>query len=163
MIEIVKNLYIGSQEDYENNVKYSLDDWFIIHACKEPYHRKALRYTGRAASQDHPEYLIAKRSNKLILNLIDADNPDYIPKEIIDTTIEAICQNIEEKKILLHCNQGCSRSATIGLLYLHAIGVITTDNFVEAEQLYLKVYPYYNPANGMKRFANNNWNIYKQK
>lgn len=70
MKEITKNLFIGSQEDYEQDVKFQ-PDWFVIHACKEPYHRQALGYTGRAAANTHPEYLIAERENRLILNLVD--------------------------------------------------------------------------------------------
>lgn len=41
MKEIIKNLYIGNADDYEQYVK-GKDDWSIVHACKEPYHRKAL-------------------------------------------------------------------------------------------------------------------------
>lgn len=160
MIEITPNLYVGSQIDYENEVRHE-QGWYVIHACKEPYHREALGYTGRAAIKDHPEYLIARRGNKLILNLVDVDNPDYISKDIIDAAIDAICENLSSKKVLLHCNQGCSRSATIGLLYLHFIDILSTDNFNEAELQYLKLYPHYNPANGMRTFALNNWDNYK--
>lgn len=162
MIEITKNLYIGSQENYEREVKHSSEDWYVIHACKEPYHRLALGYTGRAASKDHPEYLIARREGRLILNLVDVDNPNYISKEIIDTAIEAIDLHIGNKKVLVHCNQGCSRSATIGMLYLHSIGVISTNNFEDAEQQYIQLYPNYNPANGMRVYARDNWDMYNQ-
>ncbi len=157
MIEITKNLYIGSQDDYESNVKFQ-PNWFVIHACKEPYHRQALGYTGRAVVNTHPEYLIAERDNRLILNLVDVDNP--IAKEIIDKAIVSINENIENKNILLHCNQGMSRSATIGLLYLHYAEIITADNFREAEEEYLKIYPSYNPANGMRVFAETHWTDY---
>ncbi len=162
MKEIVKNLFIGSQDDYELQVK-SQNNWFVIHACKEPYHRQALGYTGRAASKDHPEYLIAKRKNRLILNLVDVDNPAYISELIIDEAIKNIVENVGKRNVLLHCNQGCSRSATIGLLYLHYVGVIITDDYEEAEQEYLQIYPFYNPANGMRMYAKNNWNKYKSK
>jgi len=37
MKEIVHNLYIGSQDDYEHIVKQE-PGWRVIHACKEPYH-----------------------------------------------------------------------------------------------------------------------------
>ena len=161
MKEITRNLYIGSQDDYESNVKFQLD-WFIVHACKEPYHRQALGYTGRAVANTHPEYLIAERENKLILNLVDTADPKYIAKEIIDKAIAAIDENIESKNVLVHCNQGMSRSATIGLLYLHHVGVISTDNFEEAENEFIKIYPDYNPANGMRIFAELNWNNYQK-
>jgi predicted protein tyrosine phosphatase len=160
MIEITKNLYVGSQDDYELNVKFQ-PNWFVIHACKEPYHRQALGYTGRATANTHPEYLIAERSNRLILNLVDVANPKYIAKEIVDKAIATIDENIATKKILLHCNQGMSRSATIGLLYLHHTGVISTNDFNEAEDEYLKLYPEYNPANGMRVFAETYWDNYK--
>ncbi len=161
MIEITKNLYIGSQDDYELNVKFQ-PDWFVIHACKEPYHRQALGYTGRAVANTHPEYLIAERPNRLILNLVDVADPKYIAKEIIDKAIVTIDANIDSRNVLVHCNQGMSRSATIGLLYLHHAGIITTDNFKEAEEEFLKLYPNYNPTKGMRVFAETHWNDYKK-
>ncbi len=77
MIEVYPFLYIGDQNDYESNVKHQ-PGWYVVHACKEPYHRQALGYTGRAVSNTHPEYLIARRGNRLILNMVDADDPSYI-------------------------------------------------------------------------------------
>ena len=62
MVKIHNNLYIGNQQDYEGNVK-GRTDWCVIHACKEPYHRALLGYTGRGAPKNHPEYLIAKRES----------------------------------------------------------------------------------------------------
>ena len=158
MKEIYPNLHIGSESDYENAVKYQ-EGWFIIHACKEPYHRLALGYTGRAASKDHPEYLIARRDNHLILNLVDVPDPSYISKVIIDEAIKAIGSNINHLKVFVHCNQGMSRSATIGLLYLHSIKAIAED-FATAEDMYMELYPYYNPGNGMREYAMQNWDNY---
>ncbi len=84
MIEVHPCLFVGSQIDYESQVS-SKPNWAVVHACKESYHRQALGYSGRAVSKEHPEYLIARRGARLILNLIDADNPAYIPDEIMDT------------------------------------------------------------------------------
>lgn len=159
MKEIYHNLYIGSQNDYESIVKYQ-DGWAVIHACKEPCHRQALGYSGRSVSKDHPEYLISRRDNHLILNLVDAPDPAYIPKQIIDEAIRTIHHSLENGvKVLVHCNQGMSRSAVIGLLYLKAIHAIN-DNFIEAEKEYLQLYPWYNPGNGMRMFAAQNWSNY---
>lgn len=162
MKEITRNLFIGSQDDYELNVKF-LPDWYVIHACKEPYHRQALGYSGRAVANTHPEYLIAERDNRLILNLVDAADPKYIAKEIIDKAVAAIDENINSRKVLLHCNQGMSRSATIGLLYLHHIGIISTSFFKEAETEFKNLYPLYMPGNGMRVFAEQNWDYYQKK
>lgn len=156
MVKIADNLYISSQDDYELIVKFQ-PNWFVIHACKEPYHRQALGYTGRAVANTHPEYLIAERGNELILNLVDVEDPKYIAKEIIDKAISAIDENLKTKKVLVHCNQGMSRSATIGLLYLHHIGIFKSYIFEDAEKEFLKLYPFYNPGNGMRIFAKQNW------
>lgn len=63
MIEIHTNLYVGNETDYEHKVK-NQEGWDVIHACKEPYHREALGYSGRGAPKAHPEYLMAKRENR---------------------------------------------------------------------------------------------------
>lgn len=158
MKQIYNNLYIGSQYDYENIVKYQ-DGWFIIHACKEPYHRQALGYLGQGAPTTDPEYLFAYRGDHLILNLVDAPTVDYIPKPIIDEAIKAIKINIQKKKVFVHCNQGGSRSAVIGLLYLKAVHAIS-DDFVQAEKAFLQLYPCYSPGKGMRMFAMRNWTNY---
>ncbi|MDR1908375.1 MAG: dual specificity protein phosphatase family protein [Spirochaetaceae bacterium] len=122
MIEIYHNLFIGAEQDYESKVS-GRPDWFVVHACKESYHRRLLDYTGRGAPKEHPEYLIARRSNILFLNLADADDPAYIPKEIIDSALNFIDEALSnDNPCLVHCNQGESRSPSIGLLYLVSQG-----------------------------------------
>lgn len=159
MKEIVRNLYIGSQDDYEYRVKKE-PGWRVIHACKEPYHREALGYKSLGAPKESPECFFAYRGSDLILNLVDVANPQYIPKQIIEEAIQFIDKHISESKILVHCNQGQSRSAVIGLLYLHHIGEISTRNFRQAESEYSKHYPMYKPNNGMRMFAAENWDNY---
>lgn len=158
MKEIFPNLFVGSEEDY-NRIKNDLKGWYIIHACKEPFHRRALGYKGRGAQKDHPEYLIAERDGRLILNLVDADDPAYIPKEIIDKALETIEREISNSKILLHCNQGMSRSAIIGMLYLRAKDELPF-NFDVSETKFKELYPFYNPNSGMRIFAQRNWDEY---
>ena len=87
MIEILINLYIGDQYDYENQVKFK-SAWNVIHACRNPHYRRFLGYTGRGAPKGHPEYLIARRENRLYLNLVDAIDPKYNLKENLDSAIE---------------------------------------------------------------------------
>lgn len=161
MIEIEGNLFVGGEFD-EQQVR-GQPGWFFIHACKEPYHRQALGYAGRAASKDHPEYLVARREGRLILNLVDAADVNYIPAEIVDAALVAIHENIGGNRILLHCNQGQSRSPTIGLLYLlkftDRLSGLDRDAAIDA---FRSIYPTYNPARGMAEYARINWGRYCQ-
>jgi len=160
MTEVHKNLFVGNEIDYDLTVK-NQEGWSVVHACKEPYHRQALGYSGRAASKDHPEYLMAKRGNRLILNLVDADNPAYIPKEIIDEALSFIDEQLSNRqKVLVHCNQGQSRSPGIGLLYLAKEGIISNDSFREALNEFRAIYPGINMAGGMRGFLEENWKEY---
>lgn len=102
MIEVHKNLFVGGEGD-EQQVR-SLAGWFVIHACKEPYHRQALGYSGRAANKDHPEYLIAHRPGRLILNLVDVADVNFIGAALVDAALAAIHENLPSQKVLVHCN-----------------------------------------------------------
>jgi predicted protein tyrosine phosphatase len=161
MIEIYPNLHIGNQDDYELNVARQ-SGWAVVHACKEPYHRQALGYTGRAVSKTHPEYLIARRENRLILNLVDVDNPAYIPKEIMDAALTFVDEQLSSGiKVLVHCNQGGSRSPSIGLLYLAKFtDKLPTSSFSEAENSFRSLYPPYSPAAGVRGFMMQHWTLY---
>lgn len=161
MIEIHPNLFVGAEAD-EATVRGQFG-WYVIHACKEPYHRQALGYTGRAAAKDHPEYLIARRPGRLILNLVDVDNVAYIGSELVDAGIEAIHSNIETANVLIHCNQGASRSPTIAFLFL----VKHTDRYEglsldAATAAFRADYPPYAPARGMADYARINWSAYSR-
>ena len=160
MIEVYPNLFIGTANDYELQAK-GQEGWSVVHACKEPYHRQELGYRSQGAPKGHPEYLIAKRENRLILNLVDAPNPAYIPKEIIDTALEFIHKGLSEgRKVLVHCNLGESRSPSIGLLYLSLYTGNLPKEFFAAEQKFRQIYPPYNPGAGMRGFLVKNWGDY---
>lgn len=160
MIEIYPNLFIGTAEDYEFQVK-GQPDWMVVHACKEPCHRNALGYTSRGAPKGDPEYLIARRGNRLILNLVDAPDPNYIPKDIIDAALGFVREGLSgSRKVLVHCNLGESRSPGIGLLYLGAYTDLLPKEFAAAEERFRQIYPAYRPSAGMRGFLVKNWDSY---
>lgn len=158
MKEIDKNLFVGNLNDYENN-QFD-NDYYFVQACKEPCHRKALGYTGRSANENHPEYLIAYRERKIILNMIDPPTGKYFENIMFESSLAFINENLEKgNKVLIHCNQGISRSPSIGLLYLATKGKIRNENFIVAEQDFKKLYPDYAPS-GIKEFLSLNWQNY---
>lgn len=147
-------LWIGSQEDYEKQTAhFDAENWAIVHACKEPYHRQLLGYTERAAPKDHPEYLFAEREGVLYLNLVDAPLPEYIPEELINKALDFIDQQLKAgTHVLVHCNQGESRAPSIGLLYLVRINYLA-GNPEGIQILFKDIYPEYNPGKGMLGFV----------
>jgi predicted protein tyrosine phosphatase len=158
MIEVHSGLFVGDQASYESHVRLE-SDWAVVHACKEPYHRQALGYSGRAASKSHPEYLIARRDNRLVLNLVDADDPAYIPAEIMDAAVTFIHEHLSAgRRVLVHCNQGLSRSPAIAMLYLGThTDRLSRGSFEQALTSFREVYPPFAPAGGVLGFLRGRW------
>lgn len=156
MKEVFRNLYIGNDADCAACAKNS--DFAIVHACKT-CHQKALRYT-KSLPQTHPNYLVYENGNHLFLNLVDMPN-EFSPKFTHPIFLAAICfigKNIADKKVLIHCNQGQSRSTSIGLVYLAIAGVISKDTYQNAVKDFINIYPEYIPGNGAMLYTKNNWN-----
>lgn len=158
MTEIYPNLFVGNLIDYEQN-QFD-DDFYFVQACKESCHRKALGYTGRSADENHPEYLIAYRERRIILNMIDPPTSKYFENILFEKSLNFIDVQLKNgKKVLVHCNQGFSRSPSIVLLYLATIKKIDSSSFENAEANFLKLYPTYKPS-GIKEFLTLNWKHY---
>lgn len=154
MIEVHPGLFVGSEADELGTRGAS--EWFVVHACKEPFHRRALGYDGRAAPKGHPEYLVAHRPGCIILNLVDAPDPKFIRPEVIAAAIKAIADNITRSKVLVHCNRGGSRAPTIALLYLCLHTPMFDDcDVARAAERFKALYAPYKPAAGMAGFARN--------
>ena len=162
MIEVHPNIFVGSAVDYEQRVRGE-SGWAVVHACKEPYHRQALGYSGRSAPSTHPEYLFARREDRLFLNLVDADEPRYFSKEIMIAAISFIHEALASgKKVLIHCNQGESRGPSIALLFLACrLSVIPSDSLESSEIAFRVLYPEYRPKNGIRGHLLEYWAQYR--
>ena len=158
LVEVAPGLWVGDQVAYETAVK-GVPGWRIVHACKEPYHRALLGYSGRAAPKDHPEYLWAERGDQLFLNLVDAPDPAYVPAPLVEKALAWIHDSlVGGSKVLVHCNVGESRSPTLALLYLATYtDGLPRDDLVAAEVVFRSLYPRYAPGLGMRGFLAQHW------
>jgi hypothetical protein len=164
MIEVDHHLFVGNQIDYETKVK-GKPGWSVVHACKEPYHREAVGYTGRSLDRGHSEYLLAYRDvdgaqfTRLALNMIDAPKMDFFRDEMIDAALAFMHLAVTGRRdTLVHCNQGGSRSPSLVLLYLRRYTDHFDDmTFEEAEDVFRAMYPLYLPAAGIRAYVAANW------
>lgn len=153
MREIIPNLFCGSEIDFTDSIDNEPDVWAILHACKEPFHRCFVGYTGRGCPKESSEYLWADRGNRLALNIVDAPKAEFFDKSMIDKALDFIEQKLNMGyKVLVHCNQGESRSPSIVLLYLIKQDIIKGDTFSDCEAEFVKTYPEYNPGIGIREF-----------
>jgi len=163
MKEVYKDLYVGNQQDYEN--KCFDDSFSFLLAAKEPFHRQALNYSGRACPKDNPEYLWAyrDRGSKLILNIVDASSSLFFNKDMIDEALDFIEEELfKGKNVGIFCNKGESRSASLALLYLIKHGIIKGETLEDCEVEFLRVYPEYNPGSGIREFVKEHFKEYKK-
>jgi predicted protein tyrosine phosphatase len=170
MFRVYANLYCGNDEDYLNlekecvpgEVDQPTNGWAVLHACKESYHRSFVGYTTRGCPKDSQEYFWAERGNRLALNIVDAPKPEFFAKEMIDKALEFIDQKLNEGyKVLVHCNQGESRSPSLCLLYMVSKGLFGQEvDFEKAEEAFRNIYPSYNPGSGIREFMRLNWGEY---
>lgn len=170
MKKIIDNLYVGTVVDYEivgGDTAISRD-FSILGACKEPLHRQHARlqgadcdgYTGRAMAADEPEYLWAEREHALYLNLIDAREEKYIPREAIEKALNFIYSEIMlGRDVLIVCNKAESRSPAIAFMFLMDLDFFgSQDSFEEIEASFKRTfYPEYSPGVGIRNFTKTYW------
>ena len=161
MIEVFPRLFIGTKNDYETSVSGQAG-WAIVHACQEPYHRLAVGYRGWNAPKNHPECLLARRDNRLMLCLRDLPVSWFIRKEMLEQTLDFIEQMHDSGlNVLVHCFQGRSRSPSITLLYLATrLQVLPTESLEAAEAPFRRLYPPYWPTRGIREHLRRHWQHY---
>jgi hypothetical protein len=153
MIEVYPNLFIGTEEDC---FFIQRDDWAVVHACKSPCHQRVLGYKG-SLPKDHPNYLICERGNHLFLNIIDPNEPLFMPPLFV-ASLDFIEKHISKRKVMIHCNEGLSRSPSLDLLYLaKRASVIDNESYVAAARDFIKLFPSYRPQRGIALYLKLHW------
>jgi hypothetical protein len=153
---IAPNLYVGNDETYE-----ALKDrpgWAFVRCCKygPGGHQDTLQYHSLGAPKG-PDYLTVTRGNRMALNFIDAEDPNFIPREMVDKGLHFIADKLAEGcKVLVACNAGHSRGPTTAMLFLRSIGELP-GNFIASERKFTTLYPRYDPGLGVRQFARSEW------
>ncbi len=155
--EIINRLWIGDDADYDK-----LKDkpgWSYLRCCKEGPggHRDVLGYTTRAAPKGKDYFYTLPTENHMALNLIDADDPNYIRDEVIHPALKFIQERLDAgDKVLVACNAGISRSPSIVLMYLRHINDLPMGSHHGIAQ-FKKLYPKYNPNTGMLHYVRSSY------
>jgi hypothetical protein len=154
--KIIDGLYLGDEEGLSEAERRG---YSVLAACKDgspDCHRAVLGYTGLGAPKDKNYYFV-QRGDHMALNLIDSEDPAFIPDEVIDAGLNFLKQERDAgKKIFVHCIAGHSRSTSIMLMFLRAIGEMP-ERFLRAEHKFRTLYPEYDPGKGMRAHTRRRW------
>lgn len=169
-VEIYPNVFVSDQASAEGLLatcnKEEKEEWFVLHCCKEPFHRNMVGYTGRGCPKDSPEYLFARRGNRMALNMVDAKSPEFFSKEMIEAGLDFLEEGYKAgKKLLVHCNQGESRGPSVAMLFVFRRKLYNKPKFYkitfeEAESEMKRIYPAYAPADGIRGHLMQYWGEY---
>ncbi|HHX12595.1 MAG TPA: dual specificity protein phosphatase family protein [Clostridiales bacterium] len=152
MTEITHNLFVGDDSDCASGL-FS----HIIHACKT-CHQTALSYRDSLQST-HPNYLIYETESDLYLNMVDMER-ELLPlytNPIMFAAMNFLDKYTKEHKILVHCNQGFSRSPSIVLLYCARKKIIPSTSYHDALKQFIELFPQYNPGRGIALYMEHNF------
>jgi hypothetical protein len=147
--EIIDHLYVGDDAGYEKLKER--DGWSWLRCCKEGPggHRQLLGYDTLGAPKG-PDYIWYRKNKHLMaLNIIDLEDPSFIPVSAIEEGIEFISERRNAgDKVLVACNSGHSRSPSIVMLYLRSIGELPQP-INRAKRIFKTLYHPYDPAHGV--------------
>ncbi|SRR6266851_8191883 len=156
MQEVIDHIWIGSDKD---DAEAKRRGYARLVCAKDANggHREMLGYTTMGAPQG-PNYLFVQRGNHAAMNLIDVDDPEMIPTEMLDQGLEfAFKQYKSGHKILFHCNAGHSRSPSCALAFLRTIGEMP-HSLKTSMHVFKTLYRPYDPGVGMRKKLAENWN-----
>jgi hypothetical protein len=159
--EIISRLYVGDEEAVPEATRRG---YSILAACKDgspDCHRAVLGYTTLGAPKDENYYFYRSDAKHMALNLIDVDNPDYIPDEAIDAGLQFMKERYDAgDKVFSHCIAGHTRGPLMMLAFLRTIGEMPS-GFLASERKFRALYPEYDPGRGMRVHVRARWDALK--
>lgn len=154
MREVFPRVFVGNQLSCRSGTT----EMAVVHACKSPCHQRAVGYSGSLA-REHPEYLALEDGANLWLNMIDPPLPLF-QREVFHRFLAfAALHHDRGGSVLIHCNQGESRSPSLALLLLaRHLRQLPDVSFAAACHAYQAVDAAYRPGVGIARFLTEEWN-----
>jgi len=151
---ITERLSFGNESDCTHIVDGTIA---VVHACKEPCHRRAVGYSTRTIPSNHPNYLVLDRGHHLYLNLIDPPQPLFMMPSF-EAFLNFTDRQIAERPVLIHCNQGESRAPSLTLLYMaKRLALLPNESYPAAATAFRQKYPY-KPGQGIQSWLTTHWN-----
>lgn len=155
------DLYVGNINDL---MKINETEWAIVHATQTIHYKYfGWNRTTNKPNKNHPNYILYERDNHLSLNWVDgaAYLYNWSGPETFIKVLDFIDKWIKTKKVLVHCDQGFSRSPTLCLLYLSKrTDKLSSTSYEEAKKAFINIFPEYNPG-GIGDYISKNWNLIK--
>lgn len=94
----------------------------------------------------------------LYLNIIDPPIPLFKPELFSSFLNFAMKHWDNDKKLVIHCNQGELRAPSLALLFLaRTLAVIDDSSYSSASSEFQKCYPLYFPGEGIQAYFTQNW------
>ena len=152
MRRVYDNLFVGSLKD----CVVGTDELAVVHACKWPCHVNAVG--SRQLPKTHPNYLALRDERNLWLNIIDPPIPLF-QLETFHIFLDFMRQQHQDfVPVLIHCNQGLSRSPTLAMLFLSKVLLVITDtSYNQARIKYREIDESFWPSGGIRTFLALNW------
>lgn len=158
MREVHDRLYVAPEDE----CFHDRDGWAVVHACKDPCHRRAVGYRRRALDQDHPHYLILEDGPNLYMNLIDPPTSRLFMPESFHTFLDFAARRYETgNQLLIHCNEGRSRAPSLAMLFLaKELEELPDGSFRAARAAYSERDSVYAPGQGIRTYLSENWEAF---
>ncbi len=126
----------------------------VIHACKHPCYVRRIHPAKSYPPQDE-RYLWVEDDNDLFLNIIDP------PEQLLfktESMKKVLSFGKSRPRILVHCNEGKSRSVSLAILLWSVLGD-GHDTFDEAKRQFELAHPDlpHTPQRGIQRFLAKHW------
>ncbi len=160
------NLYIGTVGDYNELFKKDYGDGWCFVSATQTIHYELMGWdrTHNKPDKNSRDYLCsewAMETGTPLFSLNWVDGGAHLYKwskpELFIKVLDFIDKWIKTKKVLIFCDQGKSRSPTLGLLYLaKRLKGIPDYSYDEAYKLFLDIYPDYSPS-GIGEYVKEHW------